>query len=599
VLVVRHEWFLARWYLHRLESGTLEQRIAATRWLGARDRAEAIPGLAALVSAEQDEQLVVAAASALFALGDDGLTALSAAFADIDEERRVGILESVELGDLGGGDLARAIEWFALLSVDGNSFELGEFAREKLADDGFAVPAFVTLIDAGDRNLRVPALWNLRCLGPAAVDAIDAIEPLLESEDGRTAAAARAALGAIGAPAVPALLRALRRPTITTEQRGELLITLRRMGPSAASAALPSLWSALRREARAPGAESNRAFVDCARAIARIDTDTEEILSFLEARLDEGDLIAQQRASGAIAAIGPAAAPLTPALLDAMESRPPSKSNRCRFGEDALRRMGSATHPALLRALGDPRPQRRLVAAEALTVRAHSLPIETPRALLSALDDADVFTRRAVVAVFAKGVKTRKLRDAVAPLIEALDDPDAEVRIGIVEGQGWILGDLDWPPADTAAAIAAVTARLDDPAPRVRCAAIEALGRLRRGDSAAAGDLVGKLDDPVLDVRDAAADALVMLHVDLPETAIAALVRCLGDETVLPERLGMGLRVRIRDGADAAFADLVATYLLWPKVGRRALPALEAYAKEARGNALWRARNLIEEVRAQ
>jgi len=147
--------------------------------------------------------------------------------------------------------------------------------------------------------------------------------------------------------------------------------------------------------------------------------------------------------------------------------------------------------------------------------------------LVRRLEDPDAAVRIAVI----EALVTLGDRKAVAPLLARLDDPDAHVGRGAIEASvklggklalPMLLAKLDHPDTEVRRAIIralgqlgekkAVTpllARLDDPEPRVRRAATEALARLC--DKRAVAPLLTKLEDPEAAVRAAVIEALVTL----------------------------------------------------------------------------------------
>jgi HEAT repeat protein len=188
--------------------------------------------------------------------------------------------------------------------------------------------------------------------------------------------------------------------------------------------------------------------------------------------------------------------------------------------------------PLVMRALGDPDDDVRLVAADA----AMRLRITgATDAMVSWLNAADPRLRRKACEV----ARALPNPHTVAPLSRTLGDPDADVRAAAAEA----LGHQSSPDA-----VPPLLGRLDDPAPAVRIAIVAALARL--GDPRAVVPLVGKVQDSAADVRQAVARSLGDLG---DPRAAAALVLVLRDANndVRRDALASLGRMHAADSVDA------------------------------------------------
>ncbi len=126
--------------------------------------------------------------------------------------------------------------------------------------------------------------------------------------------------------------------------------------------------------------------------------------------------------------------------------------------------------------------------------------------LVAALDSQSINLR-----VWAARILGRiRDRRGVSPLTELLDDPAPEVRRAVVEALGWL--------GDTHAVPAVASTLLRDPTPRVRTAAAAALGRLRHPDAVEA--LLHALGDADHWTRLSVADAIETLGLREPDRLI-------------------------------------------------------------------------------
>jgi HEAT repeat protein len=167
----------------------------------------------------------------------------------------------------------------------------------------------------------------------------------------------------------------------------------------------------------------------------------------------------------------------------------------------------SRTIAPLARSLGDPDPEVRAAAADAL---GHQRSPEAVAPLLGRLDDSTPSVRIEIVTALAQLGDSR----AVVPLVGKVEDSAADVRQAVVRA----LGDLD----DARAAPALVLA-LRDQSPDVRRAALVALGRLEAPDAVDA--IAPFVSDRVASLRLAALEALG--RIGTPD-ALRAMAAALG-----------------------------------------------------------------------
>jgi len=156
----------------------------------------------------------------------------------------------------------------------------------------------------------------------------------------------------------------------------------------------------------------------------------------------------------------------------------------------ALRQIGKAAHEAIITALGQKDdPALRLGAARA----AQQCPDtrQTP-ALIELLESTDPRCRDAVARALAR--RDWDAADAVGPLLENIDEP---LLLSWFNTQWW-LSDPE--------AVPALLERLDDPDPKMRYTAAEALGN--SGDERAIDALLAMMDDPSEEVVQRAMFAL-------------------------------------------------------------------------------------------
>jgi HEAT repeat protein len=202
--------------------------------------------------------------------------------------------------------------------------------------------------------------------------------------------------------------------------------------------------------------------------------------------------------------------------------------------------------PLVLEALGDPDDDVRLVAADA----AMRLRIAgATDAMVSWLNAADPRLRRKACEV-AKALPNPR---TVAPLSRTLGDADAEVRVAAADALGHQASDGTSPASPGRGrnlddAVPPLLGRLDDPAPAVRIAIVNALARL--GDPRAVVPLVGKVQDSAADVRQAVARALGDLGDPRASPALVLVLRDQNNDVRRDALTALG-RMRAADAVDA------------------------------------------------
>jgi HEAT repeat protein len=229
----------------------------------------------------------------------------------------------------------------------------------------------------------------------------------------------------------------------------------------------------------------------------------------------------------ALAGVGPPAlAPLTEALRT--HADPKVRAGAAR----ALLKMGprkaSAAVPALHEALADAAAEVRSMAGAALSSIAPQAPETVPAlaALLKAKGRNAHIVRRD--GAYYLGRLGEPARAAVPALLEALQDPDRDVR-------DYASIALTQVVPDRAEAVAPLVRALrEDSSWKVRSQAAEALGKMARLARRAATDLAAALGDPDPAVATSAAEALAAIAAEapsaasaLPATAVPTLARLL------------------------------------------------------------------------
>lgn len=175
---------------------------------------------------------------------------------------------------------------------------------------------------------------------------------------------------------------------------------------------------------------------------------------------------------------------------------------------------------ALIRALGDTDDQVRRAAASALTaegVRAEG----AITGLHEALHDSAHAEMRYAAALVLGRLGSSAGRGTVEALAESIEDPDPRVRAAAMEA----LGKMGLESAPT---VDAVQARTRDADPEVRLKAFETLLRIRDPDTAAVNVLRTGLSDSVSSVRSGVAHLLAGLR-ERAAPATPELIERLGD----------------------------------------------------------------------
>jgi HEAT repeat protein len=278
---------------------------------------DAKPALADLRAALKDKSIEVAAeaTNVLARLGPDGSAALVAALGE--KECQVRGLVTDRLGDLGphSKDLMPAL--LKALESDDAGVRLG-VAKALLRIDPdtgarVGVPVMARLAADKDYEYRKCVIEDLGEIGAPARAAVPALIDVLKAK-GKHRRVAADALGAIGPEArsaVPALIEALDSDKFGVY--ASAVLALGRIG-SDAKPALP----ALRAKLKAANGATER--VRLATALARIGDKQEAASVLLELGLNAKDWLAREWALQALGEMGPAAAPVLPALKKAMRN---------------------------------------------------------------------------------------------------------------------------------------------------------------------------------------------------------------------------------------------------------------------------------------
>jgi HEAT repeat protein len=175
--------------------------------------------------------------------------------------------------------------------------------------------------------------------------------------------------------------------------------------------------------------------------------------------------------------------------------------------------------------LSSAEPLRRWQAGAVLR-RNPLLTAETVAALIDALgDDEEIVAWHA-----AEALAAQEPGRVFGPLEAALNDPDPRKRTGAAQALGKLGGD---------AASASLRKRLDDPEPRVRATVADALGRMN--DPALADVLLPLLDDPDSEVVRASAHALGQIGNTAAACPIAAVLVQPGQEVLVRRALAAAL----------------------------------------------------------
>ena len=292
--------------------------------------------------------------------------------------------------------------------------------QPRLAD----VQAAMAKLRDAQAHVRVAGLAELAGSGRVPAHAVGPVVACLEDPSPQVRTLAAAALGHAGTPAASALVYGL-DPRQSSSVRVAAASALSQIGPGAAVA-----------------------------------------VGELCRCLESPEATLRWHASLALGRIG---GPAVPALREMLRS--PDAAARS-AAIDALAWMGPAVPGAVneVRRLASPGSPRERLARAAALVRLTGQPAEGMPALLGALGDKDVDTRR--TAIQRIGELGRQGREAEASVLRCLADPSAEVRSAAA--QALVRIESSSPPA-----VAALTRLLRDPEAEVRanaCLALASLG---------------------------------------------------------------------------------------------------------------------------
>jgi HEAT repeat protein len=318
-------------------------------------------------------------------------------------------------------------------------------AAERLGPDGAgAAPALVELLKRDDSGVRLGAASTLgRIGGEAAKPAVPVLRATLgssEKYDRASAARVLGELGAIGVEGAPDLIKALADAELVV--RLQAAFALGRLGQPASVVAGKD--------------QQLRTAFDLGAVLVKGGTDKASLLKLLE---------------------GTKTTDLKLRVL----------------AHDAVEAAGEAAVPGLVAALDSPDDEIRSSAAVALGSMARSLTVrsgphaEAAVASLAArlTTDTDPVTRGAA----GSALKTFASPRALPALLEAIKSKDWDTRADAVTALGGLKND----PASTPAAVAALTAALNDKEPWVRSVAGRTLGEF----GPAAKDAVPRLIEMV------------------------------------------------------------------------------------------------------
>jgi HEAT repeat protein len=216
---------------------------------------------------------------------------------------------------------------------------------------------------------------------------------------------------------------------------------------------------------------------------------------------------------------------------------------------DEMERLGYEAVPALITILSGNHPRLRVAAAWALGTLGHDASEAVP-ALLKAMRDPDPKVRAEATEALKK---CSWYDDQIAPLVEAVGDCDANVRVSAAFGlaalavptatnallqalrdpesavretaAGALAGSATYEAGDREIVLALGRALADDSA-GVRVSAAWALGKYGHGAHAASSALARAMEDSDLATRVEAANAWVQIGLDA-ERGVSVLVKCI------------------------------------------------------------------------
>jgi HEAT repeat protein len=419
------------------------------------------------------------------ALRDDQEWVREAALGALVQLANQGVFEQVEIWPL----VVAALEDPSASVRASAAVYLGS-AKGSQATERAIGPLVRTLQDRSSW-VRQTAIGSLGSLGKGALSAVPELIAALQDLDAMVRMATARALGSIGSnEAVGPLASALEDGSVHV--RTEAAAALASIGP-ASSSAVPALGRALQdRQSQVRSA--------AAQALAAIGPSATHALSSVIQALDDARPEVRMSVVGAIGAIGsPKALPsLVPLLRD------PSIEVRLKAIE-VFSTIGSvADIRELVPLLDDEEEQVRIAVAAALGALGSAEAVES---LSAALKDSNAGVRAAAAASLAEiGSK-----DAVLALVASLKDGDAGVRTRAADALGRIR-------SHEPTAVAGLLEALSDPEPEVRLTAVSALPAVSAlgelGKRRDFPDVLGLLSDTSHDVRRGTAESIDQLAQD-------------------------------------------------------------------------------------
>ncbi len=273
-----------------------------------------------------------------------------------------------------------------------------------------------------DPDVRMQAAKDLARMGPGLLPVFPALIDALGDPNVQVQEAVIAALVAAGSEGNALLVNAAK------DKRDVVRAGVAR----AMGTVVPPAWRKpfLASLLHAAKDESLRVRQAAVRSLAAYQEDGETVLPALAKALKDAEPQVRAAAAGALAAFGPKADPVAPELFTALteDQAPDVRSN----AGAALKRGGPASVAQLTRLLRDGQEANRILAIELLGEhRLREKDRTIPAALVETVRDESVEVRRVAVRAL-RGFRGE--RTAAAGLFEALNDPDAVVRVGAACG---------------------------------------------------------------------------------------------------------------------------------------------------------------------